>query len=381
MQLTKTPGPPVWAVGLMSGTSLDGIDAALVKTDGRTISEMGGSLSLPYTPEFQEQLRKLLGSNQTSGESVGESGGNQTNNDALLVERELTMLHAEAVHLLLKQENMQPEDVAVIGFHGQTISHRPDEGVTWQIGNSSLLTESTGVNVVSDFRRRDMAAGGQGAPLVPIFHQALMAGKPKPVAVLNIGGVANVTWIGEGADDLVAFDTGPGNALINDWVHKHTGKAYDEGGVLAAKGNKVDQDLLGQLMSHEYFTRSAPKSLDRNSFDASPVRELSLENGTATLTAFTIESVLKAAEQFPAPAEHWYVCGGGRLNATMMEWLAERLGADNVSSINKLGYDGDMLEAQAFAYLAVRSLQGLPLTFPGTTGSRAPVSGGVLSSK
>lgn len=383
------------AIGLMSGTSLDGVDAALLHTDGQKIHSFGGHLSLEYPPEFQAQLRAAL----------------RQEADILVVEQILTEYHAAAVNQLLEQEKLNPQDVDLIGFHGQTIIHRPDEGITWQIGNASLLAELTGINVVSDFRRRDMAAGGQGAPLVPIFHQALMAEQPKPLAVLNIGGVANVTWIGEEPEDLIAFDTGPGNALINDWVHKHTGKAYDENGALAASGEVARQPLETWLI-HPYFTQKAPKSLDRNSFidlisprvrgdtggrqlnyqslppsppacggvkDASLVngRELSVENGAATLTAFTVETILKAADQFPEAPKHWYICGGGRLNKTIMEWLGRKLGDDKVSHIEALGYNGDMIEAQAFAHLAVRSFKGLPLTFPGTTGVKEPTSGGV----
>jgi anhydro-N-acetylmuramic acid kinase len=265
--------------------------------------------------------------------------------------------------------------VHCIGFHGHTILHRPETGRTWQIGDSALLARETGIDVVGDLRQADVAAGGQGAPLAPAYHGALAVPLEKPLAVVNIGGVANVTWIGrDGA--LLAFDTGPGNALIDDWVRRHTGAAADFDGRLAKNGS-VDETVLAALLKHDYFNRPPPKSLDRDDFDAAPVAALSPADGAATLTAFTAAAVAQAKAVFPEPVVRWLICGGGRHNPALMAALAGRLGAP-VAPIEQAGRDGDALEAQAFGYLAVRSLRGLPLSWPTTTGVPAPAPGGQL---
>lgn len=348
----------ITAIGLMSGTSLDGVDVAWVETDGQRVHSYGASLTVPYEPSFRTQLRSLL-------EGKG---------DPLAIEKQLTEKHAEAVKALLKKMGKSANDVKVIGFHGQTIIHRPRETITWQLGNGALLASLTGINVVSDFRRRDMAEGGQGAPLVPVYHAALAHGKTLPVAIINIGGVANVTWIGKDGT-LLAFDTGPGNALIDDWVLWHTGKPCDKDGHIAAAG-KVDSKQLSAMLAAPYFRHVPPKSLDRNSFDTRELDDLSLEDGAATLTAFTVESIANSAMHFPAPAKEWFVSGGGRRNPVIMLGLKQRL--NEVYPVESLGVDGDAVEAQAFAYLAVRSLYGLPLTFTSTTGAKKPVTGGAF---
>lgn len=230
-----------------------------------------------------------------------------------------------------------------------------------------------GIDVVGDMRLNDVAAGGEGAPLAPVYHRALAADQPKPLAVLNLGGVGNVTWI---APDgmLLAFDTGPGNALLDDWVLEKTGQTMDEGGALAAQG-KVDPNVLRALMDNDYFEKLPPKSLDRDDFNLDPVRNLSPANGAAALTAFTVTSVERASRFFPTPAARWLVTGGGRHNATIMEGLRRVLGVD-IDPVEAAGWRGDALEAQAFAFLAVRALKGLALTYPGTTGVAEPLSGG-----
>lgn len=347
------------SLGLMSGTSLDGIDAALIVTDGSQIISTGESLTLPYTPECKSRLRLAL-----SGQG-----------DILALEREITLHHAEAVKQLLEKAKLTAEDVNVIGFHGQTLIHRPREHLTWQIGDGSLLAELTGIDVVCDFRRRDMAAGGQGAPLVPLYHAALAHDMPKPVAIVNIGGVANVTWIGENGE-LLAFDTGPGNALIDDWVRTHTGKDYDDGGRLAASGD-IHETLVEQLLAHPFFSVTPPKSLDRNSFPTDILAGLSAADGAATLTLFTGKALLVACQHFPATPASWLITGGGRHNISLFKLLKAILpGA--VQTVEKQGWNGDMMEAQAFAFLAVRSLLGLPLSLPSTTGVTQAVTGGAF---
>lgn len=347
------------AIGLMSGTSLDGVDAALIATDGMSVVHTGKGLTFPYPAPFRKALQSLL---------AGQG-------DALSLERELTLFHVEAVKQLLTTAKMSTSQIDVVGFHGQTIVHRPKEHLTWQIGNPSLLSYETGINVVSDFRRMDMAANGQGAPLVPIYHAAITKDCTPPIAVVNIGGVANVTWIGHGEHHLIAFDTGPGNALIDDWIFSHTGKACDEYGSIASRG-KIDDATLAVLLNHPYFKEKPPKSLDRNSFSLDAVKHLSLEDGAATLTAFTAKSIVTSQEHFPTIPGSWYVCGGGRHNHTLMDILRQRLNAE-VQPVEALNIDGDILEAQAFGYLAVRSLKQLPLTFPSTTGVKQPQTGGV----
>ena len=349
------------SIGLMSGTSLDGIDAALIVSDGNTITSTGQWLTVPYAKELREQLRGLL-----SGQG-----------DALLIEKELTVAHAEAVTSLLQKATLSAGDIDIIGFHGQTIIHRPHEGITWQIGNGSLLAALTGIDVVCDFRRRDMASGGQGAPLVPLYHAAIARNLPRPLAIANIGGVGNVTWIGEDTEhELLAFDTGPGNALLDDWIVAHTGSSYDEGGKMAASGT-IDKPCLAALLADAFFTKTPPKSLDRNHFKTEVLRGLSCQDGAATLVAFTAESLARAKDFFPEPVKQWVICGGGRHNHAMMQELSRRLTVP-VTSIDALGYAGDAIEAQAFGYLAVRSRYGLPLTIPSTTGVTRPVSGGAF---
>jgi anhydro-N-acetylmuramic acid kinase len=359
---------PVWAIGLMSGTSLDGIDAALVLTDGETVFERGAWEITPYSDELRHQLREVI----------------YKRGDVPLAAKNMTLAHARAVKNLLAKANMKARDVALIGFHGQSIDHRPAEGITVQIGDGALLAQETGIDVITDFRRRDVAAGGQGAPLVPLFHAAMVRGQSLPVAVLNIGGMANVTWVNcteSGKQhklaefDVIAFDTGPGNVLINEWIGQHTGETMDRDGAYARKG-KADEKVLSLLMQDPYFHQFPPKSLDRNYFHTDPVRHLSLEDGAATLAAFTVRSILAAQEYFPVPVNRWIVAGGGRLNPTVLEPLRHSL--PDLSTAEDAGWEGDALEAQAFAFLAVRSYLGLPLSLPTTTGVNRAVTGGAF---
>jgi anhydro-N-acetylmuramic acid kinase len=272
---------------------------------------------------------------------------------------------------------MTREAIDVVGFHGQTVIHRPEQHLTIQLGDGALLAELIGLPVVFDLRGADVAAGGQGAPLVPVYHRALVSALGRlPVAVVNIGGVANVTWTGTGGE-LFAFDTGPGNALIDDWMLKRTGQAFDDNGTIARRGS-VHADVLTLCLSHDYFAKPPPKSLDRNAFVWDAVQWMSVEDGAATLTAFTAAAIARSAEHFPAPPELWVICGGGRHNPLLMDMLTQRL-AGSVVPAEAAGLDGDSIEAEAWAYLAVRSLAGLPITFPRTTGVAEPMTGGILA--
>lgn len=358
------------AIGLMSGTSMDGVDVALIVTDGDTISAFGPTGSRVYR----------LDERQTIAAAAAEAAKITSREDRPGVigeaERIVTDAHAVAVETFLAENRIDPSMVDVVGFHGQTILHRPKKRLTVQIGDGRSLADRLGIDVVYDFRGHDVASGGQGAPFVPAYHQALVDREKldMPVAVLNLGGVGNVTWIGAG--EPLAFDTGPANALIDDWVAARTGKGFDENGLLAAAG-KVDERLLSILMGGLYFSRKPPKSLDRNDFDSAPLAGLSVEDGAATLTAFTAASVARARDWFPAPAKRWIVVGGGACNPTLMAMLAERLEVP-VDAGADIGWSGDHVEAQAFAYLAVRSLRGLPLSYPTTTGVSEPMTGGSL---
>lgn len=358
--------PAIWAIGMMSGTSLDGVDAALIRTNGLEVLESGPFVSIPFSDELYNDLYEAV----------------HLRGDMPRIERDFTKMHADVVKKLLTEAGMKAKEIGIIGFHGQTVSHRPKEGITWQIGNGAMLAGLADIDVVCDFRRRDVSAGGEGAPLVPLFHASLVRNMALPVAVLNIGGVANVTWVGRSEDhseslmemDIMAFDTGPGNALINDWVRSKTGKAYDDGGALALAG-QVQEAVLADYMALPYFTAYPPKSLDRNQFkDDAPLQNLSVEQGAATLTAFTVQSIIDGVKFFPAPPKRWLVTGGGRHNAAIMQGLSRQL--MNVQPVEAVGWNGDALEAQAFAFLAVRSLYNLPLSLPTTTGASRAVTGG-----
>ncbi len=365
MPLGSTEMRRLRAIGLMSGTSMDGVDAALLETDGDTIFSFGPVASLPYNEEFRDRLRTIVG--QPPDESI----------ETTSVIRLLTEIHTDAVKALIEKAGLAATDIDLLGFHGQTVFHAPQDGATYQVGDAALLAELTGIDTIADFRSSDMAAGGEGAPLAPVYHVALSRPLERPLAVLNVGGVANVTWVSPDGGAL-AFDTGPGNALIDDWVKTRTGAGRDQDGKLARRGN-VAATLLATLMENPYFALPVPKSLDRDAFEDAllKLQNLSDADGAATLTAFTARSVAKAAEHFPAPPLRWLVTGGGRHNPALMAALRREL-ALPVEPVEAVGWDGDALEAQAFAFLAARSRFAMPLSFPQTTGAAKPTTGGRL---
>ena len=370
----------VTAIGLMSGTSYDGVDVALIETDGEEISSLGPTGYRPYSDQERDLLRRAI--------AVATNLGDRTERPKILaqVEELVTDMHAEAVEAFLAANGMAASAVGVVGFHGQTVLHRPDRGLTVQIGNGRALATRLGIPVVYDFRAADVAAGGQGAPVVPVFHRALVRQlkRPHPVGVLNLGGVANVTFI-DGNVELIAFDTGPGNALIDDFVRMRTGQPRDDDGRTAAAG-KVDEDAVARVLKHPFFAKAPPKSLDRNAFrhwamEEGRLTEKSTEDALATLTAVTAASVAHATKVLPRAPAGWLVAGGGTRNPTLMRMLAQRLAPVSIETAGAVGWSADALEAQAFAYLAVRTLKGLPLTFPTTTGVPRPLTGGVLVRK
>jgi len=360
------PDGPLWALGTMSGTSLDGVDAALVRTDGVRILEFGATDYRPYRNRERELLRAAL------GRWPGEPG----------VEEAAEVV--ETAHAALLSGFAGGD---VVGFHGQTLAHEPEFHRTHQAGSGAVLAEVLGMPVVWDFRSADLRLGGQGAPLAPYFHHACarFIGAEEPLAVLNLGGVANVTWVdpGQAAPEAegacIAFDTGPGNAPIDDLMRLRRGLPRDVDGALAAAGT-ADSGIVRRFLAHPYFYRVPPKSLDRSGFDwlVTAVADLPDADAAATLSACVAAAVGRSLEHFPRPPARLLVSGGGRHNATLMALLAREMPCP-VEPVEAAGLNGDMLEAQAFGYLAVRVLRGLPTSGPATTGVAALVGGGQVS--
>lgn len=356
---------PVWVLGTMSGTSLDGVDAAMVLTDGVKVVEFGPHAYRPYSATEQATIRAAF------GRWPGEEG----------VDAAAEVVEAAHIELISRFSN-----VTLVGFHGQTLAHDPGGCGTHQAGNGAVLAEVLGLPVVWDFRSSDVELGGQGAPLVPFFHHALarMIGADAPLAFLNLGGVGNLTWVDpriakpESAGALLAFDTGPANAPLNDLMLARKGQTLDAGGALALSGT-VDEAAVAAFLAHNYFYRMPPKSLDRNAFPdlMASVAQLGDADALATLTACAAAAVAKGAEHFPKAITQLLVAGGGRHNAALMRELAQRL--PNVSPVETQGLNGDMLEAQAFAYLAARVKAGLPTSCASTTGVPAAVGGGKIN--
>lgn len=344
------------AIGLMSGTSMDGVDVAVIETDGETHVKRGANASYPYPDTVKDALRACLGLSADPDGRVKKA------------EELVTDFHIGAVKKFIGNKR-KPD---VVGFHGHTVFHDPDNRKTWQIGDGKKLGAALACDVIYDFRQNDMKAGGQGAPLLPLYHRALVHGAKldMPACILNLGGVGNLTWID--GDKVYACDTGPGNALLDDWMLKKTGQPMDEGGKVAIAGT-VDTERVKKWMSHPYFSKKPPKSLDRNAFNHCTVDDMSLEDGAATLVAFTVVGAINAWRQMPTHPHQMIVAGGGRKNKAIMQGLGSHVAVINA---DVLGWSGDSLEAEGFAYLAVRSLQNKPISLPTTTGCKAPTLGG-----
>ena len=346
------------AIGLMSGTSIDAVDAALIKTDGKNVIERLDFVSVPYNDEDKKAIKSCLGLREDKNGLVKKA------------EEIIHKRHIEAINKL------NASSVDIIGFHGHTITHAPEEKFTWQIGDAQKLAKEIGIEVIKDLRINDIKSGGQGAPLLPIYHYALLKSKniPLPVAILNLGGVANYTYISED-EELLAFDTGPANALIDDFINIRIGKPYDSEGKLAASG-EYNLDLVKKWLEHDFFKRPPPKSLDRDAWDIlDDVKSMSDKDGAANLTAFTVLATVIGTVFFEKDPYQIFVTGGGRHNLTIMEGLTESLDI-KIRNIDEIGCNGDAIEAEGFAYLAVRFLKDLPITFPTTTGVSSPISGG-----
>jgi anhydro-N-acetylmuramic acid kinase len=362
----------VKAIGTMSGTSMDGVDVALIETDGERILSLGPSGYRPYSDAERAILRQAL------IDAAQMTARDQRPGALATAERLVTEAHRDAIKQFLAEHGVAPGDISVVAFHGQTVLHRPDHRLTVQIGDGATLARSLVMPVVSDLRGADVAAGGQGAPLVPAYHRALVRalGRDGPVVVVNIGGVGNITYVD--GDTLIACDTGPGNALLDDFMLRMTGAGVDRDGATAARG-AVDEAWIADVLKQPFFLRPPPKSLDRNDFAHLTLPAMSLADGAATLTALTAASIAHIATTLPHPVRSWIVVGGGANNPTMMRMLAERVRPAHVERAADLGWQGDAIEAQAFGFLAIRSLKGLPLTFPTTTGVPTPMTGGVLA--
>lgn len=357
---------------------MDGIDIAIVKTDGVAKIETGPSLFVPYEAAFRRHIETSLETAKAIVKREDRPG------DLADLEYEITLRHARAVETFLATPAGAWGKPEVIGFHGQTVLHRPQAGVTVQLGDGALLARELGLQVVYDMRANDMAHGGQGAPLVPAYHAALARSLPEPyrgrypAVFVNVGGISNITYVPE-TGDPVAFDTGPGNTLIDQWVSHEGGVPFDAGGAIASEGGVVIS-VVDRYLQAPFFEKAGPKSLDRNDFTLDLVKGLELSDGARTLAAVSAEAILKSAEHMPEKPKLWIVCGGGRKNPHIVNDMrtgAEKAGAEVIVA-EDAGLDGDATEAEAWAFLAVRSLRGLPLTFPTTTGCREAVSGGVL---
>jgi anhydro-N-acetylmuramic acid kinase len=362
-----TTGAPLRVLGTMSGTSLDGVDAAIIETDGHVVHAFADSTYRPYTDAERTVLRAALGCWPGDG-AVAEA--------TAIMEQ----AHIEVI------QRFGPVDL--VGFHGQTFAHEPHGRGTHQAGDGAALAAACGVPVVWDFRSMDVARGGEGAPLAPAYHFALAKWLQcgEPVAFLNLGGVGNITWVDPLCDDVsqpgavVAFDTGPANAPLNDMMQKRFGRAFDAQGAVAA-GGQVDQQILDRFAGHAYFHQRPPKSLDRDAWQGlcEEVDHLPDADAAATLTAAAATGVMLGLAHLPKAPGSIFVSGGGRRNPVMMKMICERAKCP-VVPVEDVGLDGDMLEAQAFAYLAVRVVKGLATSFPRTTGVQRNLSGGRISS-
>ncbi|TKB51512.1 anhydro-N-acetylmuramic acid kinase [Ferrimonas sediminicola] len=359
-------------IGLMSGTSMDGIDAVLVEfQSGHPV--MVASHTHEYDPHLLEQLHRLC--------STGEDEVNRLGH----VDRQVGRAFAQAVHGLLAKSGLAPEDIRAIGSHGQTVRHQPEglNGFSLQLGDPNTMAVETGIDVVADFRRKDIALGGQGAPLVPAFHLSLFS-DDKPRIIVNIGGIANITWLPGDNTPVLGFDTGPGNTLMDAWARQHIQQPYDKDGAMASRG-RVQPELLKRLMSHPYFAQPAPKSTGRELFNQAwlnyqlePFMNLAPEDIQATLLAFTVDTMAREILAL-SPDCDLYLCGGGAFNGQLVRQLGQALPRHRIQTTDALGVPPQWVEGMAFAWLAMRHVEGLPGNLPSATGARRPAVLGSLT--
>lgn len=357
-KVTASTHAPVaqWYLGMMSGTSFDAIDVALLFTDGAAILEHGPARAFPLEPSLRERLAAVMG-RPSAPPGLGDA---------------VTQAHVAAARSFLAA--FPGHDIKAVGFHGQTIVHQPSHGLSVQLGDGEALARALGLPVVGRFRERDMAAGGQGAPIAPVYHQAMLRSGPLPAVQVNIGGVSNVTW-SDGCK-LVAFDCGPGSARIDDWMAQ-AGLAMDQDGMHGVAGT-VDERIVALALAHPFFERTPPKSLDRDELVFPGIADMRLVDGAATLAAITADAIAATRRWYPQSPSRWIVGGGGRKNRAIMNRLRQRLGTSVVTA-EAAGQDGDAVEAHMIAYLAARYFAGLPITFPTTTGVDRARCGGELA--
>ena len=345
------------ALGLMSGTSMDGIDLAFIESDGfENITSLNFTY-LPYKKDLKERLSNII-------------YGKPSLEEIKLVENEFTNLNAKLIEDFLQKNQINKNEIDLIAFHGHTVLHNPDKKITWQIGNPCLLSQVTNINVISDFRRRDVALGGQGAPLVPIYHFHLFANQNKPTAILNIGGISNITYFNsDKEEDIQAFDICFGNAPMDDLIAKKLGRDFDQDGELAKKGT-VDFLLADRILQNEIFHKLPPKSFDRDDFAEiiSPINNLKIEDALATFAYMHAKVLNMNIELLEEKPQEIFICGGGRKNIALMDEMKKHIIGCDIRSVEEIGLNGDAIEAEAFAFLGIRSLLNLPISFQKTTG-------------
>lgn len=353
----------------MSGTSLDGIDASIIRSDGEQSIDIIDDYYLKYDEKLRLKLKKTIDSCKSKSEFE------KLSKSISIIEKEITLLHVKACKLIMKRnKEIKPN---LIGFHGQTIIHKPKKGYSIQIGDSRMLSKFTKTPVISNFRENDILNGGEGAPLAPIYHQLILL-KTKsdlPSVVINIGGISNITYVKK-KNDIISFDTGPGNYLINEWVKNKSQIEFDEGGKIATSG-KVDKDILNKFLGDSYFKKKYPKSLDVKDFNLNKVSQLSLEDGCATLSMFTVESICLAVKSLDTKPNKILFTGGGRKNKFIINSIRKKLNIP-IFLIDEFNLDGDFIESQTFAYLAIRSYLKKFITFPNTTGVKQSSLGGKI---
>lgn len=352
------------ALGMASGSSLDGINAAIITTDGVDVFEFIKTFDIPYDDNLREALRHM----QNNFAAMNDD-------EKIRIENALTEFHIGAAREIMADY----EGIDLIGFGGHVICHRPDEHILYQIGDGQKVADALGIKVVGKFRSADILAGGQGAPLAAIYHAALAQKIEKPLVFVDIGGLSSITFIGQNGE-LTAFDAGPGNAALNDWVNKHGGMHMDYNGRLGISGH-INEDVLASMMKHKFLSRIPPKAADINTFKdkLEHLEGLSLEDGAATATAFVVQAILKAIDDFvPLPPKKIIICGGGAKNPTILRFLRQRSRQTEICTAEECGFDSMGIEAQAFAYLAVRRLQQMPTSYPFTTGAVCEVIGGEI---
>ena len=360
------------ALGLMSGTSADGVDVAILITDGKTKIKLGPSEYYPFSKSFSTKIKSIFKKKVNIKKSKKQKR-------IVEIENEFTHINLIAINKFLKKNKINKNKIDVIGFHGQTISHNPSNGYSWQIGNSQKLANLLNIKVVSNFRENDIKNGGQGSPLTPIFHYYLTKKIKKKICFINLGGISNITYFNHKSknnlNNILAFDAGPCCSLIDDWISKNSNKRFDKFGLLARNGN-VKKKIIQNFLKKTYFSKLPPKSLDRSFFSLSLLKELTIKDGAATLSYLVADTLLKAFDYFPSNPDLCILSGGGRCNKFLVELINKKIKKTKISLTENYNWNGDSIEAHAFAYLSVRKLLNLPITFPKTTGTKEPLTGG-----